>query len=240
MQNKKFMTLLVVNIVVVLLAVTAIILYFFPFTNGLTANEIYKQSLNNVVEVKAESESVGQSFGTGVIISKDGSIITNAHVVTYSNASITTEFDRYSIRFAFEEEYRTVQLEKYDTNLDLAVLKLNDTRGLNLKPVKIGSLSKLKAGDTVYAVGNASNYGIGIFQGNISNPLINVVVNGVTRAVIQADVTVSTGNSGGGLFNTKGELVGITTFRLKDTSGSVVYGIVYSVPINIVVDFINT
>ncbi len=61
----------------------------------------------------------------------------------------------------------------------------------------MGNSSKLKAGNIVYAVGNASNYGISIFQGNISNPLMNIVANGATREVIQADLTVSTGNSGG-------------------------------------------
>lgn len=138
MQKKKFITLFTVSIIAVLFSVTALILYFFPFVNGLTANEIYKQSLNNVVEVKAATEGIGESFGTGEIISKDGKIITNAHVVTYSNLDTTTEFTTYSIRFSFEEKYKTVQLEKYDTNLDLAVLKLNDTNGLNLKPVNIG------------------------------------------------------------------------------------------------------
>lgn len=239
MQKKKYITLFTISIVAAVLSIITIILYFFPFTNGLKTNEIYKQSLQNVVEVKAETANVGQSFGTGEIISKDGKIVTNAHVVTYSNANATTQFDTYTIRFSFEEQYRPVELEKYDSNLDLAVLKLKDTSGLNLKPIKIGNSSNLQAGDTIYAVGNASNYGIGIFQGTVSNPLINVVANGVTRAAIQCDLTIAAGNSGGALLNTKGELVGITTFRVKDTSGNVVYGIVYSVPINIVLDFVN-
>lgn len=239
MPKKKYITLCTISIVALLLSAVAIILYFFPFTNELKANAIYKQSLQNVVEVKAETSNVGQSFGTGEIISKDGKIITNAHVVTYSNLGVDTPFTTFTIRFSFEEEYRPVELEKYDSNLDLAVLKLKDIIGLNLKPVKIGNSSKLQAGDTIYAVGNASNYGIGIFEGTVSNPLINVVANGVTRAAIQCDLTIAAGNSGGALLNTKGELVGITTFRVKDISGNVVYGIVYSVPINIVMNFVN-
>lgn len=106
MQKKKFITLFTVSIVAVLLSVTTLILYFFPFINRLTANEIYKQCLQNVVEIKAETANVGQSFGTREVISRDGRIITNTHVVTYS------------ICFSFEGEYRTAQLEKYDTNLD--------------------------------------------------------------------------------------------------------------------------
>ena len=116
---------------------------------------------------------------------------------------------------------------------------MSDTAGLDLKPVKTGNSESLKAGEEVYAVGNASNYGIGIFKGIVSIPLINVVLDGVTRSVIQSDLTIAAGNSGGALLNARGELVGITTFRTKDNSGNVIYGIVYSIPINIVLEFIN-
>ncbi len=205
----------------------------------ITAQDIYTQCIDNVVEVKAVTEGVGESFGTAEIISTDGTLVTNAHVVTYTRLNAVNTFEEYFIRFSNEEDYRAVTLEKYDSEKDIALLKMSDTAGLDLKPVKTGNSESLKAGEEVYAVGNASNYGIGIFKGIVSIPLINVVLDGVTRSVIQSDLTIAAGNSGGALLNARGELVGITTFRTKDNSGNVIYGIVYSIPINIVLEFIN-
>lgn len=97
----------------------AIIFCVIKFNSNATAGNIYTQCLNNVVEVKAVSESVGESFGTGIILSSDGTLATNAHVVTYTRLGTAKEFDNYYIRFSFEDEYRAVSLEKYDTALDL-------------------------------------------------------------------------------------------------------------------------
>lgn len=205
----------------------------------ITAEEIYSQCIDNVVEVKAVSESVGESFGTAEIISEDGTLVTNAHVVTYTRLNTVNVFEEYFIRFSSEEDYRAVTLERYDSEKDIALLKLSDTAGLDLKPVKRGDSESLKAGEKVYAVGNASNYGIGIFEGIVSIPLINIVLDGVSKSVIQSDLTIAAGNSGGALLNARGELVGITTFRTKDNSGNVIYGIVYSIPINTVLEFVN-
>ncbi len=205
---------------------------------SLSATEIYSQCIANVVEVKAESEGVGESFGTAELISNDGEFVTNTHVVTYTRLNVSHTFDSYYIRFSNEEEYRAVALEKYDAEKDIALLKLKDTDGLNLNPVKFGNAEELKSGDRVYAVGNASNYGVGIFEGIVSIPLIHITLDGVTRSVIQCDLTIAAGNSGGALLNSEGELVGITTFRTKDNSGNVIYGIVYCIPVSAVQEFI--
>lgn len=223
----------------IILSVISIALHFISFDGTKNATDIYDECIYNVVEVKAESESVGESFGTGEIISSDGKIITNAHVVTYTRLSVVNEFENYYIRFSYEDDYREVALEKYDSDLDIAVLQIIDYSELTLKPIACGNSKVLKSGDKVYAVGNASNYGIGIFEGIISLPLITVNLDGLTRNVIQCDLTIAAGNSGGALLNDKGELLGITTFRTKDTSGNVIYGIVYCIPINIVLEYIN-
>ena len=205
----------------------------------LTANQIYNQCIYNVVEVKAKSENVGESFGTGEIISSDGKVVTNAHVVTYTRSGTVNEFEKYFIRFSFEDDYREVTLEKYNSELDLAVLKINDLSDLKLKPIKTGNSDRIKSGERVYAVGNASNYGIGIFEGIISVPLVNIELENLTRSVIQCDLTIAAGNSGGALIDEYGRLIGVTTFRTKDTSGNVIYGIVYCIPINTVLEYTN-
>ena len=195
--------------------------------------------LYNVVEVKAESDQIGQSFGTGEIISADGKIVTNAHVVTYIRLSAVHEFENYYIRFSFEDDYRAVTLEKYDSDLDIALLQLSEYSDLTLKPIRLGDSGSIHSGDRVYAIGNASNYGIGIFEGIVSIPIIKVELDGLTRNVIQCDLTIAAGNSGGALLNDNGELIGITTFRTKDMSGNVIYGIVYCIPVNTVLGYIK-
>ena len=108
-----------------------------------------------------------------------------------------------------------------------------------IKPIKFGNSKDLKFGDKAYAVGNAANYGIGIFESIISIPLVNIQLDNITKNVIQCDLTIAAGNSGGALLNNKGEMIGITTFRTRDNSGTVIYGIVYCFPINTVSEFIN-
>lgn len=238
MKNKKNVVLIIAIFMSLALSIVSIVLHFIPDKTTLTATEIYNQALYSIVEVKAESENVGESFGTGEIISDGGKIVTNAHVVTYTRLGTVNEFEKYFIRFAFEEDYRAVKLLKYDTELDLAVLQLEENADI-AKPIKTSDSSKLKAGDTVYAVGNASNYGIGIFKGIVSVPLVNIELDGLTRSVIQCDLTIAAGNSGGALLNENGALIGITTFRTKDMSGNVIYGIVYCIPVNSVLEFTN-
>lgn len=199
------------------------------------SNEIIKYS---VVEVKATTESVGESFGSAVFVKDDGTLITNAHVVTYKSAGITNVFEIISIRFSTENDYRDVTLENYDLEKDLAVLKLKNTN-CKFKALKFASSEKIKVNDDVYAVGNLNNVGISLTKGIVSNKKINVRYNEITREVIQCDLTIADGNSGGALINSKGELVGITTFRLKDSSNNVIYGICYCIPSNMVVEYIK-
>ncbi len=204
-----------------------------------SVSEIYEKGINFVVEVKAYSNEIGESFGTGVIISTDGEILTNAHVVTYAKQNQENVFSEYYIRFAYEEEYRSATLERYDSNLDLAILKIQNLDSICLSPVCFGDVSKINFGDRVFAMGNASNYGIGIFEGIISVPQVNIELEGIVRNVIQCDLTIAAGNSGGALLNEDNELIGITTFRIKDNSGKIIYGIVYCIPIDIVDQFVN-
>lgn len=231
---KKYKVFSVGSIILNVILIIGILFYLMILK--IDANKVYNNSIQSIVEVKAVNEDIGESFGTGEIIKSDGTIITNAHVVTYTRLGITNEFDNYYIRFSSEEDYREVSLIKYDSDLDLAVLKLDDVK---VKVLKTTDSSKINSGDKVYAIGNTSNKGIGISEGIISVPLVNIIYEEKTRAVIQCDLTIAQGNSGGALLNEKGKLIGITTFRTKDNSGNVIYGMVYCIPINIVLDYIK-
>lgn len=202
-----------------------------------TPEQIYSDNLQSIVEIKATTDGVGESYGTAEFINKDGTLVSNAHVVTYKKTGVTYTCDNISIRFSFENEYRTVTLQKYDTDLDIAVLKLDDTN-CDFKPLCIGDSSKVNNGNRVYAIGNLNNSGLSITTGIVSNSNIEILYDDVTRKVIQCDLTIADGNSGGALLDKNGNLIGITTFRLKDQSGNIIYGISYCIPINTVVEYI--
>ena len=185
----------------------------------------------------AETENVGVSYGSGVIVANNGTIVTNAHVITYKKLGQSYPFETISIRFVDEQDFREVAIVKYDLDLDIAVLKLTCNR--NIKPIEIGDDSKLDYGEKVYAIGNMSNYGISLTTGYVAIPHINVTYNEITRNVIQCDLTISDGNSGGALIDEDGKLVGITTFRLKDQTNNIIYGISYCIPVNTVMEYIK-
>lgn len=205
------------------------------FCRNKEKSQIYKDALLSIVEVKAVTESVGESFGTAEFVG-DGKLITNAHVVTYKKLGETFAFDNIYIRFASETDYHAVEIVKYDTDKDLAVLKSTD---VSHDTLEIDRECDYKTGDEVYAIGNLNNIGISFTEGVISNKKINVEHNAYTREVIQCDLTIAEGNSGGALLNKQGQLIGITTFRLRDTSNNVIYGISYCIPANVVWEYIS-
>lgn len=236
MKRKVVISLFAFTIIACLLSLGFNI--YFLVTKSKKAYDIYNSCKASILEIKAETEDVGISYGTAELISNDGIMVTNAHIVTYSKLGETLTFDTISVRFVDEEDFREVELIKYDTDLDIAVLKLI-TIDRNITPIKIGNDNTLEHGDEVYAIGNLSNYGLSISKGIVSIPHINVTYNEITRNVIQCDLTISDGNSGGALLDSKGKLIGITTFRLKDQSNNIIYGISYCIPINTVMEYIE-
>ena len=212
-----------------------IICFIVKNNNSLNANNIFNKDIKYIVEVKGSCDD-GETYGTGVLIQEKGNIITNAHVITYKNLGETKVFEKLEIRFNNEDDYYEVSLIKYDLELDLAYLKIKDYN--RKKYISLGS-EKYSFGDKVYAIGNTSNYGLGISEGIISVPEVNIIHDGVSRNVIQADINISSGNSGGALLDKKGNLIGITTFRTKDLNNNINYGFVYCIPIKEIKKFIN-
>ena len=237
-RQKRFILMsLFISCTLVIVFITAIIAI--TYNSRTYIKMIYDRSLQSVVEVKAYTKDVGESFGSAVLMKSDGTLVTNAHVVTYSKLGETKAFDEISIRFANSDKYMSVTLVKYDVLKDLAVLKIKDKNNKKLSAIKTGNIKKVKSGDEVFAIGNLSNYGIGITKGHVSVPKINIVVDGNKKEAIQCDITIVSGSSGGALVNRNGKLIGITTFRTKDNLGNVIHGIGYVIPINRVLEYIK-
>ena len=236
-QKRLILVSLFISCTLVIVFTTAIIAI--TYESRSYVKRIYDKSLQSVVEVKAHTKDVGESFGSAVLMKSDGTLVTNSHVVTYSKLGETKAFDEISIRFANSDKYMSVTLVKYDVLKDLAVLKIKDKSLKKLKAMKTGDIKKVKSGDEVFAIGNLSNYGIGITKGHVSVPKINIIVDGNKKEVIQCDITIVSGSSGGALVNRNGKLIGITTFRTKDNLGNVIHGVGYVIPINMVLEYIK-
>jgi S1-C subfamily serine protease len=154
----------------------------------------------------------GRSLGSGFVISSDGYILTNKHVVGDVQVGI-------NVGFKNGKEF-TGKLFYQDQKIDFAILKVDVT---NLPVARLGNPDQLKSGEEVYAIGAPFGLEYTLNRGIISS--INRDVEG--SKYIQSDVLLNEGNSGGPLFNLKGEVVGINTMILKNAQG-----ISFSIPIN--------
>lgn len=156
-----------------------------------------------------------QSAGTGFIISSDGIIITNRHVVPYDTTSV-------SVTLADGTRYDNVQVlgrTNDNSSLDVAFLKIKDLKGKKVVPVTLGDSAKIQVGDKVVAIGNA----LGQFQNTVTSGIISgygrdVVAGDSTGSsaenlsdLFQTDAAINEGNSGGPLVNIDGQVIGINT-----------------------------
>jgi tetratricopeptide (TPR) repeat protein len=164
---------------------------------ALTASQVYEQVKDSVVVVKAYDHK-GQQVGlaSGVML-PSGDVITNYHVV---KAGV-----RYTVGRGKQAAPAT--LKAGDPDKDLCLLT---ALGLVAEPARLGRAASLKVGEPVYAVGAPQGLELSLSEGIVSQ------LRGGPPPIIQTTVAISPGSSGGGLFNAKGELVGITTFYLKD------------------------
>ena len=163
------------------------------------------------------------SSGSGVIISEDGFIVTNYHVVeSASEIEVTLN----------NKETFIAQFIAADPNTDLALLKINT---LDLRPIKFYNSDLIKVGEWVLAVGNPYNLNSTVTAGIISakGRNINILHNpNAVESFIQTDAVINPGNSGGALVNLNGELVGLNTAIKSNTGSYSGYG--FSIPSNLV------
>ena len=194
--------------------------------DGLTPGQVYAKCVGSVVAISAKistPQGYGASAGSGFIISEDGYIVSNYHVVEgAASLTVTTHSG---------EQY-TATVVGYDDNNDFALLKAEAT---GLTPVKLGSSSDLIVGDQVVAIGNPlGELSATLTVGYVSGKDRTITTDGTVINMIQTDAAINPGNSGGPLFNMKGEVVGITTAKYSGTtsSGASIEGIGFAIPID--------
>ncbi|MDQ6998298.1 MAG: DegQ family serine endoprotease [Mariprofundus sp.] len=182
--------------------------------NGTPFDEFFNDFFRNMPQQQQEKHALG----TGFIISDDGYIVTNNHVVDGADEVIV------KMRDGTELEAKVIGA---DPKLDVALLKLN-TKGL--KAVKLGDSKKLRVGDWVVAIGNPFGLEQTVTAGIVSAKG-RVIGSGPYDDFIQTDAAINPGNSGGPLFNSRGEVVGINTAIFSRSGGN--NGIGFAIPINL-------
>jgi serine protease Do len=184
-------------------------------------------------------ENEQQAAGTGIILTDEGLVITNRHVVPQGTTKVSvtlsdgTELDNVSV----------VGRTGAKDSLDIAFLKINDTKGKQLKAAKLGDSSKLKVGEAVVAIGNA----LGQFQNTVTSGILSGYGRSIQASdgagdlgsledLIQTDAAINEGNSGGPLVNLAGEVIGINTA----IAGGDAQNIGFAIPINDVIGLIDS
>ena len=201
-----------------------------PSADGtLSTVEIVRQVRPSVVGVVVYDTSISRfsptSEGSGIIISTDGYIVTNAHVVSGADA-IKVVLDN-------DEEYEA-QLVGLDTITDLAVLKIDAD---NLVAATFGNSDQIEVGETAIAIGNPGGLFNSVTQGIISAASRPVTTSdGTTTVYIQHDAAISPGNSGGALLNAYGQVIGINSAKIAADNYE---GIAFAIPINEAEPIIN-
>lgn len=199
-------------------------------TEGLTPGQVYARNVSSVVAISCQADMTvgGQTVrstlsGSGFILSEDGYIVTNYHVVeNVQSVTVTTQSD---------DSYEAAVVG-HDSTADMALLKIEAE---DLPAVTLGSSSDLIIGDMVVAIGNP----LGTLNatqtvGYISGINREVTTDNNVTNMLQTDAAINSGNSGGPLFNMKGEVVGIITAKYSGTSssGASIEGIGFAIPID--------
>ena len=186
--------------------------------------EVANKCIKSVVVIEVTSAS-GSGAGSGVIYDPNGYIVTNYHVANETCKKITvTLYDGSS----YEGQYI------YGDELaDLAVIRINKTE---CDFATFGDSSQMTYGDAVLAIGNPLGYGLSVTQGVISRPSETVTIGNATMTLLRTDAAVNSGNSGGGLFNLNGELIGIVNAKI---AANTVDNVGYAIPSITVVKSIN-
>ena len=202
-----------------------------------TPRMVYENNAKSVVAVSSTIRSTvygqtreGTSSGSGFIISDDGYVVTNRHVV--EGATDVT------VTLSTGDEY-TAKVIGSDSLNDVALLKVEAT---GLPAVKLGSSDKLAIGDMVCAIGNPlGSLTATLTVGYVSGKDRQVTTDNSTINMIQTDAAINSGNSGGPLFNMYGEVVGITSAKYSGTtsSGASIEGISFAIPIDDVMSIID-
>ena len=209
-----------------------------------TAIGVAEKVLPSIVGIEIEYEvnsffgsGTAKATGSGIIISEDGNILTNNHVVDSSSSSSgnyyqVSEAKAIKVKLYNDDTEYEAKIVGMDSQTDLAVIKIDKT---GLTPAEIGDSSSVKVGEFAMAVGNPQGLETSVTCGIISAVNREVTADGRKYTAIQTDAAINSGNSGGALVNSKGQVIGVNTLKLAGTG---IEGIGFAIPINSTTDIV--
>lgn len=186
----------------------------------LSLQELYDQCSKSIVAIKGYQDGVdGYYWGSGIILSKDGLILTNTHVIENCDTASVTLYDNSSYDAA---------LVGADSTSDIAVLRIEAT---GLTPASFGDSAELAIGDQVAAIGNplGETFRMTLTDGIISAIDRGISYNGHSMTLLQTNTAINEGNSGGALFNMYGQVIGVTNMKMMSSYSSI-EGIGFAIP----------
>ncbi len=186
--------------------------------------EVATKCIKSVVIIQVTTAN-GAGAGSGVIYDPNGYIVTNYHVANVACKTISVQLydgSTYEGQYIYGDELA-----------DLAVIKINKT---NCDYATFGDSSTLTYGDAVLAIGNPLGYGLSVTTGVVSRPSESVTIGNATMTLLRTDAAVNSGNSGGGLFDLNGNLIGIVNAKI---AANTVDNVGYAIPSATVVKSIN-
>ena len=201
----------------------------YPDESCLPLQQIYEQNIPSVVSIACQTRT-GSGSGTGVVLSADGYIVTNAHVVENAVHITVLLTDGRELE---------AQLVGSDSISDLAVLRVDAT---DLIPAQFGDSTVLRVGDSVAAIGDPLGVSL---RGTLTNGIVSAInrdvnVSGRTMTLIQTNAAINSGNSGGPLINCYGQVIGIITLKIGDSASSAgVEGIGFAIPSSTAREIVN-
>lgn len=204
-----------------------------------TPAEVYAANVHSTVGITTSIttnfwgyQTTSAASGSGFILSDDGYILTNYHVIESSSSITVSLYDGTSYQAA---------MIGYDESNDIAVLKID---AKNLSPVILGDSGNMNVGDSVVAIGNPlGELTFSLTSGSISAMNRKVTMStGLTMNLLQTDCAINSGNSGGALFNMYGEVIGITNAKYSSSSSNSasIDNIAFAIPVNHIKDIVTS
>ncbi len=202
--------------------------------------DLYEQTVDSTVGITINGTTTGhfgydysfQASGSGFIISDDGYVLTNYHVIEDADSVTVATYDN---------EAYDAEIIGYDRDSDIAVLKIDAKK---LKPVTLGDSDKLRVGESVYAIGNP----LGELTFSLTHGIVSALSrdiktgSGTSMNLIQTDCAINSGNSGGALFNSRGEVIGITNAKYSSSGyydEAEIDNVCFAIPVNSVRNIVN-
>lgn len=187
--------------------------------------------INNVCEIKVGENKTG--MGTGIYIG-DNKILTCNHLVE------TTKEEIIKVKFYKSNDWHECTVIKASKKDDLLLLKLDiKETGNYLSPITFSDKDSIILGMEVYSIGNTLGNGLSVSKGIVSCTYKKVVRNSKEMGVVQTNISIENGDSGGPVFNANGEIIGINSFRLLDSYGNPTYASSYAVSIKEIREFLS-